>query len=114
MDVVTNNFTDADNSVTTGHDLTVTVDAIQTMDGGNKRPLMFLVREMGQPGRDSTSSMNNVRINGFKQSGKFAGPERGRDNILRANVQLVVVSSVLFQLLYHLAARANNMTVMPK
>ena len=86
MDVVTNNFTDADNSVTTGHDLTVTVDAIQTMDGGDKRTLMFLVREMGQPGRDSTSSMNNVRINGFKQPGKFARSKWGSDNILGANI----------------------------
>ena len=86
MNVVTDNFTDTDNSVTTGHDLTVTVDAIQTMDGGDERELMFLVCEMGQPSRDSTSSMNNVRINGFKQSGKFAGSERGRDNILGANI----------------------------
>ena len=37
MDVVSDNFTDADYSVTTGHNLTVTVDAIQAMDSGDKR-----------------------------------------------------------------------------
>ena len=82
MDVVTGNFADADNSVTTCHNLTVTVDAIQAMNSGDKGALIFLVREMCQPGRDSTSSMNNVRIKGFKQSGKFTRSERGSDNIL--------------------------------
>ena len=84
--VVTNNFTDADNSVTTCHDLAVTVNAIESMHCSDNWAFAFFVREMCQPGRDSTSSMDNVRINRFNQFGKFAVSERGSDNVLRTNI----------------------------
>lgn len=45
-DIVTDNFTNADHPVTTCHDLTVTVDAIHSVDGCDEGSLASLVREM--------------------------------------------------------------------